>query len=69
MIIENASENDALADSSKFPKLSVYIDPGNAPDERIAQILSDLSLLYELEGGSGIEFKFEEIFDYERRLA
>lgn len=41
--------------------LRLLIDPGTAPPEFIADILSDISLLYRLSGGSGINFTFDEI--------
>jgi hypothetical protein len=38
------------------PALVLRVDPGSAPPEEIADILSDISLLYRKMGGSGINF-------------
>ena len=39
-------------------EICVTIDPGTAPKEVIEELLADLSILYKLEGGSGITFEF-----------
>jgi hypothetical protein len=41
---------------SKNLVLSVVVDPGEAPPEAIAEVLSEISLLYRRMGGSGINF-------------
>ncbi len=43
-------------------ELSLIIDPGDADPDLIADILSDLSILYKLkEGGSGISFELKRM--------
>ena len=44
-------------------KLHIDIDPGTAPPEEIADILSDLSILYRLYGGSGITFTLDGVLN------
>ena len=41
--------------------LKLIIDQGTAPDEVVADILSDISILYRLQGGSGINFELEGV--------
>lgn len=43
------------------PALLVLVDPGEAPPEVIADVLSDLSILYRKLGGSGINFALHEV--------
>lgn len=54
-------ELDPLNAFNSYPPLRLFVDPGQAPDEVIAEILSDLSLLYRLKGGSGITFELENV--------
>ena len=49
--------------------LKIVIDPGDAPPEFIADILSDISRLYRKAGGSGITFVFDEVLAAEQELA
>jgi hypothetical protein len=58
--IEAFAQEPAMALQHMDP-LRLVIDPGTAPPEFIADILSDISLLYRLSGGSGIKFSFDEI--------
>lgn len=48
-------------DDEPIEPLVLLVDTGTAPPEFIADILSDLSLLYRASGGSGITFRFEEV--------
>ncbi len=41
--------------------LRLLVDPGTASPEFIADILSDISMLYKIEGGSGIEFRLKNV--------
>jgi hypothetical protein len=41
--------------------LLVLVEPGSAPPGDIADILSDLSILYRKLGGTGINFAFQEV--------
>jgi len=41
--------------------ITIAIDPGSASQELVADILSDISILYRLSGGSGINFSLLEI--------
>jgi hypothetical protein len=43
-------------DSAADPILRVIVDPGAASAKEIADVLSDLSILYRRIGGSGINF-------------
>ncbi|MEM9340923.1 MAG: hypothetical protein AAGA66_19465, partial [Bacteroidota bacterium] len=45
--------------------LNLTIDYGSAPPEVVADILADISLLYQLEGGSGLEFSFDGVYQLE----
>lgn len=47
--------------SSGPAELAVFIDPGTAPPEEIAEILSALSILYRRMGGSGINFTPQDV--------
>jgi hypothetical protein len=38
------------------PELTIYIDPGSAPPEAVGELLSEISRLYRMIGGSGITF-------------
>jgi Cdc6-like AAA superfamily ATPase len=38
------------------PELTIYVDPGSAPAEAVGELLSELSQLYRMIGGSGITF-------------
>lgn len=49
------------SDQSPMSSISILIDPGSAPAEEIADILSDLSVLYRRIGGSGIDFTPEGV--------
>lgn len=48
--------------SPTLPELPLLVDPGTAPPEVIAELLADISLIYRRLGGSGIAFRFEQIF-------
>jgi len=39
------------------PILNITVNQGSAPDEAVSDILSDLSVLYRMTGGSGINFE------------
>jgi hypothetical protein len=41
--------------------LTITVDAGSAPPEEIAEILSDLSILYRRMGGSGINYKSQYV--------
>jgi hypothetical protein len=41
---------------TELPKLTLYVDPGTASPETIGKLLSEISLLYRMIGGSGITF-------------
>jgi ATP-dependent Clp protease ATP-binding subunit ClpA len=40
-------------------EMNLWVDPGSAPPEVIADILAHISLIYRKTGGSGITFRFE----------
>lgn len=54
------SEISADFDETVSP-LQLYIDPGSAPKEEIAELLSEVSKLYRMVGGSGITFSVSEV--------
>ena len=56
-------------DTSSSQGINFLIDPGAASPEFIADILSDISLIYKLQGGSGLRFTPEEIRLREREFA
>ena len=45
----------------KQNQLKLIIDPGTAPPEFVADFLSDISILYRMKGGSGINFTIENV--------
>jgi len=47
---------------TRFSPLRLVIDPGSAPPEVIAGILSDISTLYRLKKGSGITFEVQGVY-------
>lgn len=47
----------------KFDKLKILIQQADATDEEIADILSDISILYRMMGGSGIVFEPNDIHE------
>ena len=49
-------EQDLIDSALSIQHLDLWIDPGTAPREVIAEILCDLSMLYRKTGGSGIRF-------------
>jgi 3-dehydroquinate dehydratase len=49
------------ASRTTIPELGILIDPGTASKEEIASILTSLSGIFRLIGGSGIEFKLDYI--------
>ncbi len=49
-----------------LPQLNVFVDPGSAPRERIEQFLDRISALYKATGGSGINFKLNNIFGFSK---
>ena len=51
------------------PKINVHITPGNAPQDEIAALLADISMLYRKTGGSGISFILENISITENEVA
>jgi len=51
-----------------FPTLDVSFDLGHASMELIADILSDISILYRARGGSGISFDFVNIHQMQESL-
>lgn len=55
--------------SSGIPAIKVFIFPGTAPNDEIASILVDLSSLYRKMGGSGIEFKLNNVTLNQEELA
>jgi hypothetical protein len=48
---------------NSFPvlPLKITIDKGDTPDDDVAELLSDLSILYRMMGGSGITFETTEV--------
>ncbi|MEL6975171.1 MAG: hypothetical protein AAGL29_07220 [Bacteroidota bacterium] len=58
-------EEDAfkLGMNSRYKPIEfeLMIDPGNAPPELVAEFFAELSLLYRLMGGSGLNFSLEGI--------
>lgn len=46
-----------MTEQQIYAPLVLLINPGTAPPEVIAEILSDISTLYALSGGSGIEWR------------
>lgn len=44
----------------RFEGLEILIDPGSATDEEVAEVLSRFSYIYELVGGSGIDFRLAD---------
>jgi len=48
-------------------ELHLLIDQGNASDEEVADLLSDISILYRMQGGAGINFEIEGITTLSRR--
>lgn len=56
--LESEREQDILNEKTKPRELQLLIDHGSAPKELVAKLLADLSILYRLEGGSGITFEF-----------
>ena len=61
---EFSDTNEVSQPSSKGLKLK--IDPGTAPPEEIAKYLHLLDKLYKARGGSGLEFKPEDVGIKER---
>ena len=49
--------------------LRLMVDPGTAPPEVIADILSDMSILYRKSGGTGIEFRLQDVLVGEEAFA
>ncbi|MBB4634410.1 hypothetical protein [Longimicrobium terrae] len=60
-LFETIPEPSMESDQSPMSSISILIDPGSAPAEEIADILSDLSVLYRRIGGSGIDFTPEGV--------
>jgi len=58
---ENNEEKTEFKDDTtftdNFDALELIIDRGDAPDEKIADLLADFSILYRMHGGSGINFE------------
>ncbi len=58
---DSAIRPDSGPSTFEEPHLLVIVDPGAASKEQIADVLSDLSILYEMEGGSGLSYSFDEV--------
>lgn len=56
-----------MLDSSVTP-LYIHLDPGGAPSEEMLSLLLDLSRLYRLCGGEGINFKFSDTTTLDLRV-
>ncbi|HEX6040049.1 hypothetical protein [Longimicrobium sp.] len=56
-----ADERAARSEAVSVDRLVLTVDPGSAPPEEIADILSDLSILYRRMGGSGINFTPQDV--------
>ncbi len=48
-------------ESTELDELAIFVDPGDASAEEIAEYLIELSRLYKMLGGSGIQFARDEI--------
>lgn len=47
--------------------IEIFVDIGDAPEEEIVDILSDISSLYRMMGGNGISFTFKGIKELEEK--
>jgi hypothetical protein len=60
MLLEKATTFNVLellpAQTGLSPELTIYVDPGSASAEAVGELLSELSHLYRMIGGSGITF-------------
>lgn len=57
-----------LSQNNDIPQLSVFFDPGSASDNDIVEILSDISILYRMMGGSGINFENADIIHLQNEM-
>ncbi|MES2702662.1 MAG: hypothetical protein V4649_08490 [Bacteroidota bacterium] len=48
--------------------LQIIIDQGNADDDIVSELLAELSYLYRMTGGSGINFEFDGILKTQSTL-
>jgi hypothetical protein len=53
---DEAGEEVMVTPLDVLPALTLWVDPGSAPSAAIADVLSDLSILYRRMGGAGINF-------------
>lgn len=62
-IIDSANQklSDYVGIVERDMPLGVYLDPGSASAEQIAELLTELSRLYRMLGGSGISFARTDI--------
>ena len=63
--IEKPTANDGEIDYGAVTyggsSLTLLVDPGDAPPEVVADILACISIIYRMQGGSGIDFRSREI--------
>ena len=57
-------ESESTTDEDQFsqPSMKLVIDHGSASQKYIADLLSDISVLYKLSGGSGINYSLDNIY-------
>lgn len=51
----------AIVSMKEKPKITINVKKGDASPEVIADLLSEISILYRKTGGSGINFSLENI--------
>jgi transcriptional regulator with XRE-family HTH domain len=54
-------KDDIVFFADNFSDFELIIDRGDAPDEKIADLLADFSILYRMLGGSGINFELTDV--------
>jgi len=54
--VQELQEELFRARTELYPELAIYVDPGSASAEAVGELLSEISHLYRMIGGSGITF-------------
>ena len=63
----NSDQN--IPDLPVFKSIKIFVHQADAPESEIAEFLAELSLLYRMMGGEGINFELDALLKYKKEFA